>query len=325
MTKVIQFHETGPARVLRYEDIDVGKPKRGEVRVRNAAIGLNFIDVYVRTGLYPTPDLPSGIGFEGAGTITAIGAGVSGLKPGDRIAYGVGPLGAYAEERILPADRVVKLPKEISEQTAAAMMLKGMTAHYLIRRIYKVKPGDIVLFHAAAGGVGLIACQWLKALGAKVIGTVGSDEKAKLAKRMGCTWPVNYRKENFVERVKEITRGKGVPAVYDSIGKATFTKSLDCLSPLGTMVSYGNASGPPDPISPMTLAQKGSLILTRPSLFHYVAARDDMLKASRELFKVVSSGAVNARIDQTYPLKDAAKAHRDLEGRKTTGSTILVP
>ncbi len=325
MTKAIQIHKNGAAGVLRYEDIDVGKPKRGEARVANSAIGLNYIDAYVRSGAYPVPGFPSGLGFEGAGVVTAIGAGVKKVKVGDRVAYCVGPLGAYAEERIMPADRLVKLPKDIDDQTAAAIMLKGLTAHYLIRRTYKVKKGDIVLFHAAAGGVGLIACQWMKALGAQVIGTVGSDAKAKLAKKMGCTWTINYNKEDFVERVKKITKGKGVPVVYDSVGKATFDKSLDCLSPLGTMILYGAASGPVAPVDPQALAKRGSLFLTRPTIFTYCAARDDLVKGARELFKVVASGDVKIQIGQTFALKDAAKAHRALEGRKTTGSTILIP
>ena len=325
MTKAIRFHETGAANVLRYEDVEIGKPKRGEVRVRHAAIGLNFIDVYVRTGLYPNASLPSGIGFEGAGEITALGRGVKGFRVGDRVAYGDGPLGAYAEERLIPADRLVKIPAQIDVQTAAAIMLKGMTAQYLLRRSYRVKKDDIILFHAAAGGVGQIACQWLRALGAKVIGTVGSDEKIPTAKRVGCNWVISLRKENFTERVAKITKGKGVHAVYDGIGKVTFMDSLDCLRPHGTMVTFGNASGPVDPVSPLLLAQKGSLLLTRPTLGHFIHERADLLKTARDLFKVVASGQVKITVGQTYPLKQAAKAHRDLQGRKTTGSTLLLP
>ena len=325
MTKAIRFHETGAAKVLRFEDLKVGNPKRGEVRLRHTAIGLNFIDIYVRTGLYPNTGLPSGIGFEAAGEVTALGRGVTGLRVGDRVAYGDGPLGAYAQERLVAADRLVKIPDTIDDQTAAAIMLKGMTAQYLLRRSYKVRKDDIILFHAAAGGVGQIACQWLRALGAKVIGTVGSDDKIKIAKRVGCNWVINLRKQNFVDRVRAITRRKGVNAVYDGIGKATFMDSLDCIQPLGTMVTFGNASGPVDPISPLLLAQKGSLTLTRPTLGHFIKERSGLLKSARDLFKVIGSGQVTITIGQTYPLKNAAKAHRDLQGRKTTGSTILVP
>lgn len=325
MTKAIQFYETGPAKVLKYEDVDVGKPGRGEALIENTAIGLNYIDTYVRTGLYPTGGMPSGIGFEGAGVVLKVGAGVKGLKAGDRVAYGTGPLGAYAQQRVMPADQLIKMPKAMDDQVAAAIMLKGMTAQYLIRQTYRVKKGETVLFHAAAGGVGLIACQWMKALGVNVIGTVGSDEKAKLAKKHGCKWVINTRKENFVERVRAITKGKGVPVVYDGIGKTTFMDSLDCLSPLGMMVSFGNASGAPPEISPLVLAGKGSLYLTRPTLGTYTASREGLEKCARDLFRVVTNGDVKIRIDQTYPLKNAAKAHRDLEGRKTTGSTVLIP
>ena len=325
MTKAIRFYENGAANVLRYEDVTIAKPKKGEVRLRQTAVGLNFIDVYVRTGLYPSASLPSGIGFEGAGEITEIGLGVKGFKIGDRVAYGDGPVGAYAQERLMPGDRLVKIPNGIDDQTAAAIMLKGMTAHYLIRRSYKVMKGDFVLFHAAAGGVGQIACQWLQALGAQVIGTVGSDDKIKTAKRVGCNWVINLSKQNFADRVKSITKGKGVHVVYDGIGQATFMDSLNCLRLVGTMVTFGNASGPVLPISPALLAQKGSLLLTRPTLASFIKDRDDLLKSARELFKVVSSGKVKISIGQTYPLSQAAKAHRDLQGRKTTGSTILIP
>jgi len=325
MTKAIRFHKTGGANVLRYEDVEVPKPGRGEALIRHTAIGLNYIDIYVRTGLYPNDGYPSGIGFEGAGVVQAVGRGVKHVKPGDRVAYGQSPLGAYSQQRVMPADLLVKIPKGVDDQTAAAIMLKGMTAQYLIRQTYKVKKGETVLFHAAAGGVGLIACQWMKSLGVNVIGTVGSDEKARLAKRHGCKWVINTAKEDFVKRVREITKGKGVPVVYDGVGKDTFMDSLDCLSPLGLMVSFGNASGAPPEISPLVLTGKGSLFLTRPTLGTFIATRDGLEKCARDLMKVVKSGAVKVRINQTYALKDAAKAHRDLEGRKTTGSTVLIP
>ena len=325
MTKAIQFSKTGAANVLRYVDVELGKPGRGEALVRNTAIGLNFIDVYVRTGLYPNSGLPSGIGFEGAGIIEALGPGVKDLKVGDRVAYGHSPLGAYAEARVMPAKDLIRIPKGISDQTAASIMLKGMTAQYLVRQVYRVGKGDTVLFHAAAGGVGLIACQWMKALGANVIGTAGSEEKMKLAKRMGCKWVIHARKEKFVERVQEITKGQGVNVVYDGVGKATFMGSLDCLRPRGTLALFGNASGAPDPINPLVLAQKGSLVLTRPSLGHFISTREELVKCANDVFKVVKNGDVKIRIGQTYALKDAAKAHRDLQGRKTTGSTVLLP
>lgn len=325
MTKAIQFTKTGAANVLRFVDVELGKPKRGEVLLRNTAIGLNFIDVYVRTGLYPNTGYPSGIGFEGAGVVEKLGAGVKDLKVGDRVAYGHSPLGAYAEARIMPAKDLIKIPKGVDDQTAAAIMLKGMTAQYLIRQVYKVGKGDTVLFHAAAGGVGTIACQWMKALGANVIGTAGSAHKIKLAKRAGCKWVINSRTEDIVKRVQAITKGKGVDVVYDGVGKDTFMASLDCLRPRGTMATFGNASGAPEPISPMLLAQKGSLMLTRPTLAHFISTREDLLKCTGDVFKVVKNGSVKIRIGQTYALKDAAKAHRDLQGRKTTGSTILIP
>ncbi len=324
-TKAIQFNETGAAKVLQYVDVDLGKPKRGEVLLRNTAIGLNFIDVYVRTGLYPNSGFPSGIGFEGAGVIEKVGTGVKDLKVGDRVCYGHSPLGAYAERRIQPAKDLIKIPRGIDDQVAAAIMLKGMTAQYLIRQIYRVGKGDTVLFHAAAGGVGLIACQWMKALGANVIGTVGSADKAKLAKSNGCKWVINSRTEDIVKRVQTITKGQGVNVVYDGVGKDTFMASLDCLRPRGTMATFGNASGAPEPISPLVLAQKGSLVLTRPVLGHFISTREDLLKCAGDVFKVVKNGDVKIRIGQTYPLKQAARAHRDLQGRKTTGSTILIP
>ena len=325
MTHAIRIHETGGPDVLRWEEVEVGDPGPGEVRLQQSAVGLNFIDVYHRSGLYPMADLPITIGMEGAGVVEAIGEGVNDLKPGDRVAYAGMPIGAYAEARLMPADRLVKLPEAITEQQAAAMMLQGMTVQYLIRRTYRVNKGDTVLFHAAAGGVGLIACQWLKFLGATVIGTVGSEEKAEIAKAHGCAHAINYQHENFVERVREITEGAGVPVVYDSVGKDTFEGSIDCLAPLGMFVGFGNASGKIPPFDMAVLAAKGSLFLTRPTLMTYTAKHADLLASANELFDVVLSGDVKIEINQTYPLAEAAQAHRDLEARKTTGSTVLLP
>ncbi len=325
MTKAVRIHKTGGPEVLRYEDVEVGKPGAGEVVLKQDAVGLNYIDVYHRTGLYPLPALPAAIGMEAAGVVEALGEGVTEFRRGDRVAYAAAPPGAYAESRVIPAHRLVKLPDAITDQQAAAMMLQGMTVQYLIRRTYRVAKGDTVLFHAAAGGVGLIACQWLKHLGATVIGTVGSEEKAALAKAHGCHHTINYRTENFVEKVRELTDGEGVPAVYDSVGKDTFDGSLDCLRPMGMMVSFGNASGPVDQFNPGVLAQKGSLYLTRPTLMTYTAKREDLVATANELFEVVLSGAVKIEINQTYPLAETEQAHRDLEARKTTGSTILLP
>jgi NADPH2:quinone reductase len=322
MPHAIRMHKTGGPEVLKYEEVPLQSPKAGQIRIQQTAVGLNFIDTYHRSGLYPL-DLPATIGMEAAGVVDAVGRGVKGLKEGDRVAYCTIP-GSYTDVRVVPANRVVKLPSWISDQQAAAMMLKGLTAEYLIRRTYRVQKGDTVVFHAAAGGVGLIACQWLKQLGVKVIGTVGSDAKAKLAKRHGCTYPVLYKKENLVKRVEKITRGKGVPVVYDSVGASTFESSLDCLAPRGTLVSFGNASGPVPPFNTGILGQKGSLYFTRPTLMTYVAADDDLQKSARALFRAVKNG-LKIRVDQTYKLKDTAKAHRALEGRKTTGSTILLP
>jgi len=324
MPHAIRIHETGGPEVLRWEEVGVGETAPNEVRVRHAAVGLNFIDIYHRSGLYPLP-LPSGIGLEGAGVVEVVGSAVTDLKPGDRVAYAGGPPGAYAEVRNIPADRLVRLPDAIDFRTAAAMMLQGMTAQYLLRRTYRVQAGDTILIQAAAGGVGLIVCQWAKALGATVIGTVSSDEKAALAKAHGCDHPIIYTRENFVARAKEITNGEGVPVVYDSIGKDTFTGSLDCLRPLGMMVTFGNASGPVPPVDTLELSKRGSLFLTRPSLFAYVAKRADLLATAQELFDVVVSGKVKIEVNQTYALKDAAQAHIDLAARKTTGSTILLP
>ena len=324
MPKAIRFHKTGGPEVLVWEDVEVGEPGPGQLRIRQHAIGVNYVDVYQRSAVYPMP-LPSGCGSEGAGVVEAVGAGVTDLKPGYRVAYATAPVGAYSEVRLYPADRAVKIPDGISFETAAAMMLKGMTVQYLIKRTFKVQPGMTVLWHAAAGGVGLIACQWLKALGVKVIGTAGSDGKAALARDHGCDHTIVYTRENFVERTKEITGGKGVPVVYDSVGKTTFMGSLDCLQPLGMMVNFGSASGAPEPLNLGLLAQKGSLFVTRPTLNTYAAKREDLVASANDLFDVVKSGKVRIEIAQRYPLKDAAQAHRDLEARKTTGSTILLP
>ena len=324
MTKAIRFHECGGPEVLRLEEVVLGDLGPGEVRVRQMACGINFLDTYQRSGLYKVP-LPSGAGNEGAGVVEAVGPGVMHLKPGDRVAYAGGPVGAYAEVRNLPADRLCLLPEGISFEQGSAMMLKGMTVQYLIRRTYRVEPGDTVLFHAASGGVGLIACQWLKALGATVIGTAGSEEKCELARRNGADHCINYRTEHFVERVKAITNGAGVPVVYDSVGKDTFLGSIQCLRPFGLMVSFGNASGPVPPFEPSLLAQNGSLYFTRPTLFTHIAKRVDLEAISKDLFDSVLSGKVKIAVGQRYALGDAAQAHRDLEGRKTTGSSILIP
>jgi len=323
MSKAVRFHRTGGPEVLQLDEVSVGDPGQGQVRVRHTAIGVNFIDTYQRSGLYQMA-LPSGAGNEGAGVVEAVGPGVTQLKTGDRVAY-TGQVGAYSEQKILPADRLVKVPQGISDEQAASMMLKGMTVEYLIHRTYKVNPGDTVLWHAAAGGVGLIACQWLKAIGATVIGTVGSEEKAKLAKAHGADHVINYSTENFVQKVKELTGGKGVPVVYDSVGKSTWEGSLECLRPRGLMVSFGNASGAVPPFNPIILSQKGSLYLTRPTLATYTASRQDLEATAKALFDIVLSGKVKIEISARYPLAKAEQAHRDLEGRKTTGSIILVP
>lgn len=323
MPYAIRIHETGGPEVMRWEEVNVGKPGPGEVLVRNSAIGLNYIDTYHRSGLYPAP-LPAVLGMEGAGTVEAVGPRVKEFKPGDRVAYAQ-PIGAYAEVCLRPADRLVKVPAGVADRTAAAMMLKGLTAQYLLRRTYRVKKGETILVHSAAGGVGQILCQWARHLGVTVIGTVGSDDKAPLAKKAGCKHVIVLARENFSERVKAITKGQGVPVVYDGVGKDTFEGSLDSLQPLGLLVSYGNASGPVPPFNIGTLSQKGSLFLTRPTLMTYVAKREDLVRAARELFAVVKSGAVKIHVNQTYALKDAAQAHRDLETRKTTGSTVLLP
>jgi NADPH2:quinone reductase len=324
MTHAIRVHRYGGPEVLKWEEVEVGAPGLGEVCVRQTAVGLNFIDVYGRTGLYPQPSLPFIPGMEAAGVVTAIGEGVRDLKVGRRVAY-AGPIGAYAEERLIAADRVVKIPDMIEDRVAASMMLQGMTAQYLLRRTYRVGPKTTLLFHAAAGGVGLIACQWAAALGATVIGTVGSAGKALIARTHGCAHVINYREEDFVTMVKAYTDGKGVDVVYDSIGKDTFPASLDCLKPLGLWVSFGQASGPVPEFKITLLSQKGSLFATRPSLGNYTSTRKDLVETAKDLFDVVGSGRVKIAINQTYPLADAAKAHHDLEARLTTGSTLLVP
>ena len=324
MAKAIQFSRTGGPEVLDYVDVEVGEPGPGEARVRNHAIGINFIDVYFRTGLYPLT-LPSGLGQEGAGVVEAVGAGVTHMAVGDRVAYAARPNGAYSEVRVMPADILLRLPDSIDFGTAAAMLLQGMTVQYLLKRTFPVKAGDTILFHAAAGGVGLIACQWARALGVNLIGTVGSNEKAALAKAHGAAHVINYNTENFVERVKEITGGAKVPVVFDSIGKDTFLGSLDCLAPLGTMVSFGNSSGPVPPFTLNELVSRGSLYITRPTLATYTATRDALEATANDLFNIVASGAVKIAIGQRFPLAQAADAHRALEARTTTGSTILLP
>ena len=324
MTKAIRIHQAGGPEVLQYEDVDIGDVGPEEVRLKHTAIGLNFIDVYQRSGMYPIGDLPKTLGMEAAGVIEEVGADVEGFAVGDRVAYAMG-LGSYAEERVWGTDRLVKLPDAIDDQTAAAMMLQGMTVYYLLNRTYRVKSGDTILFYAAAGGVGLIACQWAKHLGATVIGCVGSEEKAELAKANGCDHPILYRDENVPERVKEITGGKGVPVVYDSIGKDTFEDSLDCLQPFGLMVSFGNASGPVDPFNIALLGPKGSLHVTRQTLATHTATRELLDECAGAVFDVVQGGQVKINVNQTRPLAETVQAHIDLEGRKTTGSTVLLP
>jgi NADPH2:quinone reductase len=321
MPHAIRVHQTGGPEVLKWEAVDIGAPGPGQVRLKHTAVGLNYIDVYHRIGLYPLP-LPFVPGMEAAGIVDAVGEGVSHLKTGDRVAY-ASVIGAYAEARLIPEDKVVKLPDNIDDRTAAAMMLQGMTARYLIRDIYKVGPGDTILIHAAAGGVGLIVCQWAAALGATVIGTVSSDEKAALAKANGCHHTIIYTREDFQTRLLEITGGEKLSVIYDSVGKDTFMKSLDCLRPRGLMVLFGSSSGPVPPFDLSLLSQKGSLMVTRPTLATFVATRPLLEENSADLFSVVGSGEVKIHVNQTYPLKDAAQAHRDLEARKTTGSTVL--
>jgi len=324
MPNAIRFHKNGGPEVMEWESVEVGQPGPGEARVRHTAIGVNYIDTYHRSGLYKLA-LPSGLGTEGAGIVEAVGPGVTDVRSGDRVAYSGGPLGAYSEVRVMPADRLVKLPDGVSDKIAATLMLKGLTVQYLFRQTFPLKGGETILFHAAAGGIGLIACQWARALGVTMIGTVGSDEKAALAKANGCTHTIVYTRENFVERVKQLTGGKGVPVVYDGVGKDTFPASLDCLSPRGMFVSFGNASGPIAAFDILLLSQKGSLYATRPTLATYTASRAAMLKMSEEMFSLVLGGKLANEARQTYALKDAAQAHRDLESRKTTGATILLP
>lgn len=324
MVRVVKVHAYGGPDVLRVEDYDVGDPGPGQARIRQTAMGLNYIDTYHRTGLYPQPSFPFIPGSEGAGVVTAIGPDVTEVQVGDRVGYTVS-LGGYAEERLVVANQLVQLPSGIDDRTAAAIMLKGMTAEYLVRRTYPVTKDTVLLWHAAAGGVGQIATQWAKHLGATVIATVGSPEKAELAKSNGCTHVINYRTENFTQRVKELTDGKGVDVVYDSVGRDAFPGSLDCLKPRGLWVSFGQSSGALEPMMLAVLAQKGSLFATRPTLFHYIASRADLLTSANALFDVIGKSAVKIAIDQTYPLSRVADAHRDLEGRKTTGSTVLLP
>ncbi|MFM0694173.1 quinone oxidoreductase [Paraburkholderia graminis] len=324
MVKAIRFDQTGGPEVMKWVDVEVGDPGPGEIRIRQTAVGLNYIDVYFRTGLYPLP-LPGGLGMEAAGEVIALGSDVSDLKTGDRVAYVARPPGAYAQERVLPAAQAIKLPDAVSDEQAASVMLQGLTAQYLLRRTYRVKAGDTVLIQAAAGGVGLLVCQWAKALGATVIGTVGSDEKAEIARAHGCDHAIVYTRENFTKRVREITNGAGVPVVYDSIGKDTFAGSLDCLAPLGMFVSFGNASGPLPPIDSSEFAGRGSLFFTRPTLFTYMGKRSDYEAMAAELFDVLVSGKVKTNINQRYALADVGQAHAELEARKTTGSTILLP
>ncbi len=322
MTNAIRVHAYGGPEVLRWETVTIGGPGPGEVKIRHHAVGLNYIDVYHRTGFYPQPSFPFTPGTEGAGEVTAVGEGVTDLAPGDRVAY-AGPIGAYAEERLIAADRLVKLNANINYQTAAAMMLQGMTAEYLLNRTYKVGPNTVLLLHAAAGGVGLIACQWAKHLGATIIGTVSSEDKASLARANGCTHTIIYTREDFVARVKEITGGAGVDVVYDSIGRDTFPKSLECLKPLGLWVSFGNSSGAVPPMDIGMLSKKGSLFVTRPTLATYTGKRGDLVASASAVMGMIEAGVVKISINQTYPLSDAATAHRDLEARRTTGSTIF--
>ena len=321
MPHAIRIHEFGGPEVLKWEEVDVGEPGPGQVKIRQQAAGLNFIDVYHRTGLYKQP-LPFTPGVEGAGVIEAVGRGVDNVKVGDRVTY-ASQIGGYSEERLIAADRVVKLPGSISSEQAAAIMLQGLTARMLLRAVHRVEPGETILIHAAAGGVGLIVCQWAKALGATVIGTVSSDEKAELAHANGCDYPIVYTRQDFVAEVDRLTGGNKLPVVYDGVGRDTFMKSLDCLRPRGLMVSFGNASGAVDPIAPLLLSQKGSLFLTRPTLNHYIATRTELEQSANDLFGMIESGKIKVELKQRFPLKDAADAHRALEARKTSGSTVL--
>jgi NADPH2:quinone reductase len=323
MPKAVRIHAHGGPDAMRLEEVDVGEPGPGQVRLRQTAIGLNFIDVYYRSGVYSVPTMPATLGVEGAGVVEALGEGVSEFRVGDRVAY-AGVLGSYAEVRLIQADRLVKIPDGISDKQAAGMMLQGLTAHYLIRKTHKLQPGETILVQAAAGGVGLILCQWAHHIGATVIGTVGNEQKAELAQSHGCDHPIIYTREDFVRRVKEITKSEGVPVVYDSVGKDTFDRSLDCLQPLGLMALFGQSSGKVPPVDLGILAAKGSLFLTRPTIGTYIAKRSDLLANAKELFEVVLSGAVKIEVRQTYKLADIQQAHRDLEARKTTGSTVIL-
>ncbi len=325
MPKAIRIHRTGGPEVLSLDTVEVGDPGPGEALVEHTAIGINYIDVYHRSGLYGLPSLPHGIGMEAAGTVRAVGEGVTEVRPGDRVGYASGPPGAYAELRRIRADRLIPLPRDVDDATAAAILLQGMTVEYLIGRTFKVQPGMTVLWHAAAGGVGLLACQWLRHRGVRVIGTVSSDAKAELARANGCAETIIYTREDFVARVRELTEGRGVPVVYDSVGKLTFTGSLECLARRGTFVGFGNASGMPEPFNPMLLAQKGSLYMTRPVLFDYIAERDELLASARAVFEAVRGGALVPTVRQTWPLDQAERAHRALEARTTEGSSLLVP
>lgn len=325
MPKTIRIHQTGGPEVLSLDEVALPEPGPGQARVRHSAIGLNFIDTYHRSGLYPLPALPHGIGLEAAGVVERIGPGVSEVKVGDRVAYAGGPPGAYAEARVIPADRLVHVPPSVSDEQAAAMMLKGMTVEYLTQRCRPVRSGETVLFHAAAGGVGLIACQWLRHLGVTVIGTVGSREKAELARAHGCAHTIVYTEEDFPKRVRELTGGAGVPVVFDSVGKSTFMGSLDCLSPRGMLVGFGNASGKPDPFDMQLLSTKGSLYLTRPTLMTYTAKREDLVASANALFDVVARGIVKIDITRRWPLREAEQAHRAMEARQTVGSCLLEP
>ncbi|WP_029010843.1 quinone oxidoreductase family protein [Azospirillum halopraeferens] len=325
MVHAIRIHEHGGPEVLRWEEVEVGDPGPGEVRLRHTAVGLNYIDTYHRSGAYKLPQLPAIIGVEGAGVVEAVGEGVSALAPGDRVGYAPGPMGSYAEARLIAADRLIPLPSWIDDRQAAAMLLQGMTVQALLRSVYRVQAGETILVHAAAGGVGLILCQWAKHLGVTVIGTVGSEEKAEIARAHGCDHPIVYTRENFVERVRDLTGGAGVPVVYDGVGQTTFMASLDCLRPRGLMALFGAASGPVPPLDLQVLAAKGSLYVTRPTIFSYTAKREELMASAADLFEVVHAGAVTIAIGQTFPLRDAAEAHRALEARRTTGSTVLLP
>src|SRR5438094_1520977 len=323
MVQAIRFAKTGGPEVLEWQPVEVGKPGQGQIRLRHTAVGLNYIDTYHRSGLYSLRR-PSGLGLEAAGVVEEVGPGVTGLRPGDRVVYAGGPIGAYADERVMPADRLVPVPAGITDQQAAAMMLKGMTAWYLVRRTHPIKRGETILIHAAAGGVGLIVCQWAKHLGATVIGTVSSDEKAAVARAHGCDHPIVYTREDFAERVREITGGEGVAVVYDSVGKATFEASLRCLRRRGVMASFGEASGDPDPVPPRRLGALGSIYLTHPSVSNYTATRAELLTAAHDLFAMVAAGKIKIEISSTYPLQDASRAHSDIESRKTTGSLVML-